>query len=68
VNFNPAARLQLIAGQNGVSATGNIDTDCTVWIPRVSFAYQLHKNSGSQRLRMPAPISANSGSRPSTSW
>jgi hypothetical protein len=30
VNFNPATRLQLIAGQNGVSPTGNIDTDCTV--------------------------------------
>ena len=39
-NFNPATGQQLIAGQNGVGASGNINTDYTAWSPRVSFAYQ----------------------------
>jgi hypothetical protein len=45
VNFNPATGQQLIAGQNGVSATGNINTDYLAWSPRVSFAYQLDKKT-----------------------
>ena len=39
VNFNPVTGQQLIAGQNGVSATGNINTDYTAWGPRVAFAW-----------------------------
>ena len=40
VNFDPATGKQLIAGQNGVSRSGNIDTDYNAWAPRISFAYQ----------------------------
>jgi len=39
-NFNPATGQQLIAGQNGVSATGNINTDYKAIGPRVAFAWQ----------------------------
>jgi len=39
-NFNPVNGQQLIAGQNGVSATGNINTDYKAWGPRVAFAWQ----------------------------
>jgi Carboxypeptidase regulatory-like domain len=45
VNFNPATGQQLIAGQNGVSATANINTDYNAWSPRVSFAYQVDKKT-----------------------
>ena len=45
VNFNPATGQQLIAGQNSVSSSGNIDTDFHAWSPRVSFAYQLDKKT-----------------------
>jgi hypothetical protein len=45
VNFNPTTGQQLIAGQNGVSATGNINTDYRAWSPRVSFAYQADKKT-----------------------
>ena len=45
VNFNPATGTQLVAGVNGVSDTGNIDTDFKAWGPRVSFAYQLNKKT-----------------------
>lgn len=43
VNFNPATGKQLIAGKDGVSRTGNINTDYQAWAPRVSFAYQANK-------------------------
>ncbi len=45
VNFNPVTGQQLIAGQNGVSASGNINTDYNSWSPRVSFAYQFDKKT-----------------------
>ena len=45
VNFNPVTGQQLIAGQSGVSASGNINTDYNAWSPRVSFAYQLDKKT-----------------------
>jgi hypothetical protein len=45
VNFNPVNGQQLIAGQNGVSASGNINTDYNAWSPRVSFSYQLDKKT-----------------------
>ncbi len=45
VNFNPATGQQLIAGQNGVSATGNINTDYNAWSPRVSLAYQIDRKT-----------------------
>jgi hypothetical protein len=38
-NFDPATGTQLIAGRNGVSRTGNIDTDYRAVGPRVGFAY-----------------------------
>ena len=40
-NFNPATGDQLIAGQNGVSATGNVDTDYKAIGPRIGFALQV---------------------------
>ena len=40
VNFDPATGTQLIAGRNGVSRTGNINTDFTAFAPRISLAYQ----------------------------
>ena len=40
-NFNPATGEQLIAGRNGVSATGNIDTDFKAIGPRIAFAWQV---------------------------
>ena len=40
VNFDPATGAQLIAGRNGVSRTGNINTDYTAFAPRISLAYQ----------------------------
>lgn len=45
VNFDPVAGKQLIAGRDGVSRTGNINTDYLTWGPRVSFAYQLTKKT-----------------------
>jgi len=45
VNFNPATGAQLLAGKDGVSRTGNINTDYLGWGPRVSFAYQLSKKT-----------------------
>jgi hypothetical protein len=45
VNFDPASGQQLVAGRNGVSRTGNINTDYSAWGPRVSFAYQLNKKT-----------------------
>ena len=52
VNFDPVTGQQLIAGQNGVSRTGNINTDYNALEPRISFAYQLEQKDGDpQRLR-----------------
>jgi hypothetical protein len=45
VNFNPASGNQLVAGANGVSDTGNINTDWKAWGPRLSFAYQVDKKT-----------------------
>ena len=45
VNFDPATGKQLIAGQNGVSRSGNIDTDYNAWAPRISFAYQANRKT-----------------------
>jgi hypothetical protein len=45
VNFNPATGRQLVAGRDGVSNTGNINTDWKAWGPRLSFAYQLDKKT-----------------------
>jgi hypothetical protein len=39
-NFNPVTGQQLIAGQNGVSSTANINTDYKAIGPRVAFAWQ----------------------------
>lgn len=39
VNFDPAGR-QLIAGRDGVSRSGNINTDYSAFAPRLSIAYQ----------------------------
>lgn len=44
VNFDPAGK-QLIAGKNGVSRSGNIDTDFSAFAPRVSVAYQASKKT-----------------------
>jgi Carboxypeptidase regulatory-like domain/TonB dependent receptor len=44
-NFNPVTGQQLIAGQNGVSASGNINTDYKAWGPRVAFAWQPTKRT-----------------------
>jgi hypothetical protein len=43
VNFDPASGKQLLANQNGVSRTGNINTDYRAFAPRISFAYQATK-------------------------
>jgi len=45
VNFDPATGKQLIAGREGVSRSGNINTDFNAWAPRVSFAYQPSKKT-----------------------
>ncbi|MEP6538559.1 MAG: TonB-dependent receptor [Bryobacteraceae bacterium] len=45
VNFDPATGAQLIAGKNGVSRTGNINTDYLAWSPRISLAYQWNKKT-----------------------
>ncbi len=45
VNFDPGTAQQLIANVNGVSRTGNINTDFKAWGPRVSFAYQVDKRT-----------------------
>jgi len=45
VNFDPVAGTQLVAGRNGVSDSGNINTDWKAWGPRISFAYQLDKKT-----------------------
>jgi hypothetical protein len=45
VNFDPASGRQLIAGSNGVSRSGNINTDFTAFAPRVSIAYQPTKKT-----------------------
>jgi hypothetical protein len=44
-NFDPATGRQLIAGKDGVSRTGNINTDYTAWGPRVGFAYTPEKRT-----------------------
>jgi hypothetical protein len=41
VNFDPSTATQLLAGQGGVSRTGNINTDYKAWGPRISFALQV---------------------------
>ena len=43
--LRPGSGVALPGGQNGVSATGNINTDYLAWSPRVSFAYQLDKKT-----------------------
>jgi len=45
VNFDPGTGKQLLAGQNGVSRTGNINTDYHAWSPRISLAYSLDKKT-----------------------
>jgi hypothetical protein len=45
VNFDPATGKQLIAGQNGVSRSGNINTDYSSIAPRISFAYQATRKT-----------------------
>jgi hypothetical protein len=45
VNFDPTSGRQLVAGVNGVSRTGNINTDWKAWGPRVSFAYSINKKT-----------------------
>ena len=45
VNFNPVTGQQLIAGQNGVSRTANINTDFKAIGPRVAFAWQPTRNT-----------------------
>ncbi len=45
VNFDPATGRQLIAGKDGVSRSGNINTDYQAWAPRVSLAYQMSKKT-----------------------
>jgi len=45
VNFDPVSGRQLVAGVNGVSRSGNINTDWKAWGPRVSFAYSLNKKT-----------------------
>src|SRR3989442_293144 len=37
--------VKMPAGRDGVSRSGNIDTDYHAWSPRVSFAYQLNKKT-----------------------
>jgi len=44
VNFDPAGR-QLIAGRDGVSRSGNINTDYSAFGPRLSIAYQMDKKT-----------------------
>jgi hypothetical protein len=70
-NFNPATGQQLIAGQNGVSAAANINTDYKAVGPRVAFAWQpTHKTvlRGGYGVffdprEMPEATSARSGNR-----
>jgi len=45
VNFDPAGGRQLIAGRDGVSRSGNIDTDFSALAPRISIAYQATKKT-----------------------
>ncbi len=45
VNFDPVTGAQLIAGRNGVSRSGNINTDFTSFAPRISMAYQASKRT-----------------------
>lgn len=45
VNFDPATGNQLLAGKDGVSRSGNINTDYSAWAPRISFAYQLNRKT-----------------------
>jgi hypothetical protein len=45
VNFDPVTGKQLIAGKDGVSRSGNINTDYLAWSPRISFAYQLDRKT-----------------------
>jgi hypothetical protein len=45
VNFDPATGLQMIAGQGGISRTGNINTDYTSWGPRASLAWQMTRKT-----------------------
>ncbi len=44
-SFNPATGQQLLAGQNGVSATANVNTDYTAIGPRVALAWQASRNT-----------------------
>jgi hypothetical protein len=75
VNFDPASGRQVIAGRDGVSRTGNINTDYRAIAPRISLAYQ----AGRSVIRtgyglfyfpqvIPEPTYGNSGSRLTTSW
>jgi hypothetical protein len=45
VNFDPAAARQLIAGRDGVSRTGNVNTDYKSFGPRISFAWQANRKT-----------------------
>jgi hypothetical protein len=45
VNFDPASGKQLLAGRDGVSRSGNIDTDLSAFAPRISIAYQATKKT-----------------------
>jgi hypothetical protein len=45
VNFDPATGKQLIAGRDGVSRSGNIDTDYSAFGPRLSIAYQATRKT-----------------------
>jgi hypothetical protein len=44
-SFNPVTGQQLIAGQNGVSATANVNTDYKAIGPRVALAWQATRNT-----------------------
>lgn len=45
VNFDPVSGKQLIAGRDGVSRSGNINTDFSAFAPRLSIAYQASKKT-----------------------
>jgi len=44
-SFNPATGQQLIAGQNGVGATANVNTDYKAIGPRLALAWQVSRNT-----------------------
>jgi hypothetical protein len=45
INFDPASGLQMLAGQGGISRTGNINTDYSSWGPRASIAWQMTRKT-----------------------